>query len=373
MKIEDVIQQLQCTLPIYTDALTDNFDVSAAIRTGTTITIATTQPHGLSTGNYALITGARNPISISGLGQTGGIATATTSEDHDLTFNQQEFNYQQYTYIEIAGANEAQYNGIHRLRGVENRREFSFEVDSGSPSPATGTIYLLQTGRGYNGWYQVTVIDPNTFTYESTEFAPNSPAQGAIKAKLRPRISGGVNADEVIRAYTKQIDAGAIRVLWAFVVMGDKIANKDRTVNTDATSSFDRGAEYRQEFIQPFSIYAIFPATNSIVARKERDDADELVLPLCKSLLRLKLPTGFSEAEGHSGATFLSDRFSLYNNGIYVHEYTFETTGYITYNDTLAPEDSFAFRDISLNFKSIFNPDQIAMTANIDLDEDQLT
>lgn len=368
MKIEDVIKQLQSALPKFTDQLTDNFDVSSLTRSGTTVTAVVTAPHLLTTGDFAFILGAKKAVPITTLTQTNGIANAETSEDHDLTFSQAEKDLKQLTYVDISGAVETDYNGSHELLSAVNRRNFTYEIDSGASSPATGSPVLLEEEIGYNGWHEVTVVDPTTFTYEITQ-TPQSPAAGTIEARLRPRISGAVSGEQAVDAYTKKLP----NELWAFVVMGDKVANKSREVMSDATTTPGKGAEYRQLFIQPFSIFTIFPSTLYIAARQTRDAADDLVLPLFKSLLRVNLPTGFSEIP-FSGTTFSTDRFSLYNNAIYVHEYEFETTGWITYDDTTNPEESVAFRNILIDFESDLSTTAgTIMTAEIDLDEEQLT
>lgn len=368
MKTEDIIRQLQGALPNFTDKFTDNFSVSSLTRSGTTVTAITTAPHLLSTGGYAFIFGAKNPVVISTLTQAGGIASAETATDHNLVFSQAEKKLNQETYVDIDGATETKYNGTHELLSSVNRRNFTYSIDATAASPAGGSPELLQDNGGYNGWHQVTVVDPTTFTYEITE-TPNSPAAGTIEARVYPRITGAVSSEKVIAAYTKKPPDE----LFAFVVVNDKVANKSREVMSDATTTPGRGAEYRQLVIQPFTVFVIFPTTQSIAGRQERDAADDLVRPFMRSLLRVKFPTGFTE-DPFSGCTFSTDGFFEYNEAIYVHAYQFETTAWITYGDTTAPEIPAAFRTINLNFKSTLSDTAgTIMTAKIDLDEDQLT
>lgn len=368
MRAEDIIRQLQAVLPKQTNSFTDNFSVTSLTRNGTTVTAITVSPHLLATDDYAFILGAENPITISSLTQVGGVASVITAEDHDLTLAPEEVALGIFTDIEITGAIETDYNGTHRLLSVPNRREFTYQIVTTAPVTATGSPILIQSGAGYNGWYETTVVDTTTFSYE-TNYTPNSPAIGTIEARLRPRISGVVDTDALMGAYTKKPPGH----LWAFVVVGDKVANKSRNVTSDATSIQGRGAEYRQLVIQPFGVYCLFPSTESIVGRQERDAADDLVLPFLKSLLRVKFPTGFAE-DPFSGVTFSTDRFIGYNNAVYIHEYAFETTAWITYGDTTDPEDNVAFRDIYLNFETnLSETAEVVMTAKVDLDEEQLT
>jgi hypothetical protein len=364
MKASDIIRQLKAVLPQFTDKFTTNLSVSSLTRSGTTITAVTTTNHGLSTNDYANIVGAKSPTTINTLTQTGGVATAVTATDHDLTLNETEVHLGREVFVEISGANESDYNGTHKLLSVPNRTTFTYELVSTAPTPATGSPILETYGLGYVGWHQITKVNDTTFTYQTTE-TPNSPAIGTIEARINVRVSGALNLEEAEAAYTAQ----QVDELMGFVVVGDKTANKDRVVESDAVATMGRGEEYRQLVIQPFSVYCIFPATGSIAARQERDDADDLVVPFCKSLLRVPFSSGFTET-AFSNTVFSGDRFATYNKAIYVHEYAFETTGWIVYEDTVDPEYSVAFRDIELDFKSTLREEAgIIMTANINLDE----
>lgn len=365
MKASSVIQQLQSVLPNHTDSFTDNFSVTSLVRASTIVTAITSAVHGLTTDDFAFIYGATNQISITGLSQASGIATATTAEDHDLTLCQAEVDLGRVVTVEISGAVESDYNGTHTLLSVSDRNTFTYEIVATAPATATGTLFLENYGLGYVGWHQVTVIDTTTFTFETTE-TPNSPAGGTIQARLRPRISGVVGKEQIEQAYTKKQSTK----LWAFVVIGDRVANKNREVLSDATMTQGIGESYRQLVIQPFGIFCIFPSATSIAGRLERDIADDLLLPFCKSLLRLRFPSGFAE-DAFSGVVFSYDRFAAYSEAYYVHEYAFETTAWLTYGDTIDPEHSVAFRDIDLEFETTLNAGaDVVMTASIDLDED---
>lgn len=69
-------------------------------------------------------------ISVSTLTQSSGTATCTTGSSHS-------YNTGDWVYIE--GANEAEYNGIVEIT-VTGSTTFTYTVDSGASSPATGTI-----------------------------------------------------------------------------------------------------------------------------------------------------------------------------------------------------------------------------------------
>jgi hypothetical protein len=366
MRAIEVIKQLQMMLPQYTDAFTDNFSVANMTRVGTTVSVTTATDHGLASNDYANIVGAKTYITIDTLTQINGVATATTSQDHTLTLAQEEVRLGREKFVNISGANESEYNGSHKLLSVPDRGTFTFEISPSAPTPATGSPILEIFGLGYEGRHLVTVVDPTNFTFQTSE-TPNSPAIGTIEARTKARISGAVEPAVAELAYTKK-EPGKI---WAFVVTGDKVANKDRHNKSDAISAFGSGDEYRQLVIQPFSILCFFPATDYIAARQSRDAADDLVLPFCKSLLRFKIFSPNFTEDPYSGTVFSGDRFLLYNNAYYVHQYDFETTAWMVYGDTIDPEYEAAFRDISLSFESSLNPDAgVIMTADIKLDTD---
>jgi hypothetical protein len=74
---------------------------------------------------------------VTGIVQTAGLATATTTTPHGFTVDDT-------LYITIAGATPAAYNGTF-LCTVTTTTAFTYAVPSGTTSPATGTIvYTLE-------------------------------------------------------------------------------------------------------------------------------------------------------------------------------------------------------------------------------------
>jgi hypothetical protein len=70
-------------------------------------------------------------FTVSSLTCSGTIATLTTSAAYSLQAND---------YIVIAGANESGYNGTHRITSVPTATTLTFTVESGTATPATGTL-----------------------------------------------------------------------------------------------------------------------------------------------------------------------------------------------------------------------------------------
>jgi hypothetical protein len=363
MKASDIIRRLMEVLPIHTDKFTDNIDISSITSSGLLATVTTSAPHGLTTGKYAHISGALVPNTITSLTQVDGIASAVTTSDHDLTLGYQE-------NIIITGAAEAKYNGEHKLVNVFNRREFTFEVDETAVSPDTGTPLLLEDLKAfnYNGWHDIVVTSPTEFTYV-LEKSLGSPAYGEISGKITPRISGVATLEEAYLSYTKQ----SVGELFAYVVLEDLVVSKDRNESTDATARFGKFAEYRQVFIQQFHVYVFYPNTQNISARSPRDDAEDLIFPLCKSLLGVRFPSGFVEAP-YSGVVFVSNAFgNSSNKAIYVNDFVFESSGEIQTADIAEDDRSVAFRDIDAEYRSSLTDDDIVkMTGVINLDNEPL-
>lgn len=93
---------------------------------------------------YVEVTGmaaAAGAVALSSLTQTGGTATATTAAAHGLSTG---------NLVRIAGANQAGYNGDQYIT-VTGATTFTFAVDSGTVSPATGTVTWLNLSNQAGG------------------------------------------------------------------------------------------------------------------------------------------------------------------------------------------------------------------------------
>lgn len=74
---------------------------------------------------------APDTLSFSSITQSGGTATATTSSAHGLVRDE---------VITISGATPSAYNGAQTILTVPSTTTFTFAVNSGTSTPATGTI-----------------------------------------------------------------------------------------------------------------------------------------------------------------------------------------------------------------------------------------
>lgn len=361
MKAEAIIKQLYITLPNLTDYFSDSLNVVSISRSGNTVTVVTSEPHNLTTGNYVTISGAKTPTLITTLTRNANIVTATTNIDHDLT---EKF----FKTVEIIGADQAEYNGTFELLRVLNRLTFTFKINTTPISPATGSEILLLTGGlgTYNGRFEVTIINTTTFTYQITT-TPYPYPKGNIKVKKNIRISGAVSIDRAIEGYTKQDP----NKMWAFVVLDDTQVNKDRFIRSDAVGTRAPGVDFRTRLIKNFSVYIIVPATNSISGRYERDLMEEIEVVIYKSLLGVQFPSLFTE-ETWSMITPIGHGFFDYIKAYYVHRFQFQGTFDILYQDTAINPITRAFRDLSINYFDYPEGTRVIAEAEINLDDEPL-
>lgn len=105
----------------------------------------------------ALLIDGFNSKTLSSLTQSGGVATATTATAHGYRVNQ---------VVEIAGANEAGYNGQFPVLSV-SALSFTFAVDAGLAATATGTLTAKVAPLGWTKAFSGT----NKAAYRSSNVA----------------------------------------------------------------------------------------------------------------------------------------------------------------------------------------------------------
>jgi len=359
MRASDIVNQLAVKLPSLVDDFTKNSDVVSLTRSGTTVTVTTASDHSLSIGNSVNIVGARTPIIISSIDRVGIIATMVTASDHDIT------KTAGFENVEIEGATEPEFNGTFKLLSVPNRRIITFQVIDSGPLSATGSPLLINGENifnTYNGLRQVTAVPSTvTFEYEVTNSGLFTPASGTISAKTTPLISSAVNFDRILSSYTKQVTDDT----WLFVVMGDAIAHKNRNITVDSTDNLQRSHYFNQRITQALSLYLFIPATNEIASRQARDRAEELLLPICQSILFARFDSLLT-ARFVNPLQFDDHGFHSYNTSFYVHRYTFEETLQMTFEDTVGHDPDVAFRDISLTMGLDIGTETFTTDINLD-------
>jgi len=338
LKAKDIVNQIALVLPTQVDDFTTQISVSSLVRVGTTATATTPTAHGLSVGSQANINGAQTPIVIIDIDRVGIVATLITETDHDITENA-GFD------VQISGTTESEFNGTFELLSVPNRRTLTFMVDDSGPISGTGSPLLLNASNifaTYNGLRQITAVPtPTTFEYLVTD-GIFTPASGTIVAKTSPRVSTAVTFDRLLEAYTKQNPDEA----WLFVVLGDALASKNRNIDTDSTDNLQIGHYFNQRIIQAVNIFVFLPTTGEISGAEARDRCEELLKPICNSILGFRFP---SLVENSNNPLMLTGHgLQAYSTAFYAHQYVYESTIQLGQSDVFVPADDVAFRCIDM-------------------------
>lgn len=362
MKAADIVTQLAVLLPLQTEFFTDNFNATSVTRAGTVVTVVTDAAHGFAVGNAVALSGAVTIITISSLTRAGTVGTLVTATDHDLT------NKTSPT-ITISGAVEVEFNGTFTRTNIDNRRTITFEMADSGPTTATGTPVLENAEsalRQYDGTFAVATV-PTTTSFTITE--PNTTLLdpiGTIRVRGKPRIASGVNPARAVDAYTEQ-KAGDY---WLFVALEDVVASKSRAIGSDAIDNLASPDNYRQQIIQPFSVFVFIPAQADLSDADARDQAEEIFVAISRSLLAKQFDSNLTTPLVGAVIFVTHGTFST-NTAVYVHGYSFQQTVDLYEGDTVGPDLDVAFRN--LNFS--MDPDlpgstnTTALTATLDLDD----
>ena len=360
MRAQDIVNQLAIVLPTQADDFTTQISVTSISRSGTTVTVTTDVDHGLTAGKQVNMNGVITPINCS-ITRSGIVGTLVTTSDHDITENA---GYD----VQIDGATQPEFNGTFTLLTVPNRRTITFQMDDSGPTSASGSPQLLNgfnIFQTYNGLREVTAIPASDqFEYEITDSGLAQPIGDSIVAKTNPRISAAVNFERLLDAYTRQPQDEA----WLFVVIGDALADKNRNIDTDSTDNIQNGHFFNQRLIQGVSLYVFLPTSAEISGREARDRCEELLKPICNSILTKKFS---SLVENTNNPLMITGHgFQAYNGAFYVHQYAFEATLQLGETDTYIPADDVAFRDIDLTMDLDIGTETFSTL--IDLDDEPL-
>lgn len=361
MKASDAIIQLQAVLPTVTDDFSTQIALISVTPAGTTATATTATTHPFAIGSVVNISDTLAPTVVDSITRDETVATATTATPHDITEGFQ-------TTVTISGANESEFNGTFPLLSADNRKTFTFTVADSGATVGTGSMLLDDppSAFGYNGLVTVTAVPAtNQFEYE-LPLALTEAAVGSGVVHSNIQVTGAVSFERADEMYTEQSDQDS---MWAFVVLADTIASKDRTTRNDAITSSAPGSDRRQQIYQTFSVFVFKPTIDDLSARQARDDMEDVMLDLFKALLYWQAPTGLAANNG-MGVVFVSHGLQDYNTARYVQEFQFQLVTEITRNDTVADSFSVAFRDIDLTMGTSLGTEEL--TVNVDLDDNPL-
>lgn len=139
-------------------------------------------------------TTAPRTIRVTGLTQAAGTASATTGQAHGFTTGD---------FVIVAGATPAGFNGRAKVT-VTGERAFTFAVDSGLSSPATGTITVVYESDAAGGratsWRDLATVWAEMMPLRASERLQLQAVQSDTAYRFRVRTRTDVTTD--------------LRVLW---------------------------------------------------------------------------------------------------------------------------------------------------------------
>lgn len=367
MQAQEIIGQLQTVLPQLTDVFTDNVDVASVTRSGTVLTVQCKGVHKGEVNGLVSLAGSVTPLSVASITRVGTLLTVVTSTPHDFTYNS---DIQDAPTFTIEGANESVFNVLHTIKEVLNRKTLTVEVDDSGATSGTGTMTILGGAsilQGHNLPYRIqSAPTPTSFTVFHPGTTLLDPV-GDIKARLSPRISGGISIDRVIAAYTEKSRTDYLLQ----VILEDVDASRDLKSRSDATSERVLSENFIQRVQTPFSVFLFIPASDDLSAREVRDIAQQMWKPLCQALVGKRFGSDLTDIE-QGAVNFLSHGVQDYTGSVYVHRYSFLQMVHLTFGDTVGAPDSVALRNIDLTLTPSTGDDTVS-TTNIDLDEEPLS
>lgn len=359
MRITDIVTQLRVVFPQFSDALSDILLTDSVVASGGLVTVTTSTPHGLTTGDPVVLQkfSRRTPIqTVIPTSDAGLTYLIKTAQGHDLTEGWHES-------VSLDGFTDPEWNSEFDLASVISGDTFG--IADVLPVPAlTGNEVLLENlSNGVNGYYAVTVTGTNTFTVDSSAKDGNY-SDGEISASIR--IAGTVDIARAIEQYTKQ----GLEAVWAFVVPNDVDISKDMHTSSDATATIMSGSdEFRLRAIDGFTLYLI-KSTKQDIGGVEAVDLfrHDLLLPILRSICGVKFPVNLTT--GPDFRTVLRGHgVAQYSRAFLVYAYDFEQPYDIVNTDTAYDDDTVAFRQIHYIHR-VGGDDTEDAEANIILDYD---
>ncbi len=331
----DIVNRLKEIVGYYTDDFSDIINISSLSRSGSTITAITSAPHNLVTNNYTTIRGAKEPILLSSITIVGNIATVTSSVDHKLS-DPSLYSEEQKPYITISGALPVEYNGIFELLTVPDDLTFTFKITTNLSVNITAGYLLLEDFEGYNGYKQVTVLSPTSFTYSTIRTNINTPAQGTIKLSNATRVDHAATPARILDFYSENSEG--ILKNWMFVVLGSAPAYKNDTIASDLSTAQKKNQSYWYEIQRNFSIFVVVPSKTSVLGGVQADLARSYEKALNRSIVNYQFPSVLSEVK-YQPVTYVDNDEDDYIKAYYVHRFDYLVKSFIQTEDTISFND----------------------------------
>jgi len=365
VKAKDVIAQLMIGLARFSSRFTDNHNVKTISGDGSgVIDVTTESEHDLEIGKTVSISGVTASQAVSSFTRSGTIGTITTTAPHDVTMN-----ITGGTTISTDGADDAEFNLTDvKVYQVPDKNTLRVKMVDSGPTTTTGTIFVFGASsfsEDVNGLYSVTTVtNKYRFTFQSTSTQNGVfPNTSNVVARTQPRVSGSIDIDSAVAAYTEQ----GLERLWANVSINNTVSSQDRKTQTDAITDPQPNTHWRQRIVQNVSVHLFIPTAEYLSAREAADIAQEEFRNVCRSILGRKFDSQLYVGDQQGLLHFVNGGIFSYNGSVYVHEFNFGLVTDITFNDTWsAVDDDVAVRLISFEFQPDFGTgDSPMVTDNI--------
>lgn len=340
MKISDVARFFSENIVRHTNYFSNEISgVSGVSVSGTNITVTTSSPHGLASGDLISVPSVSLENDITAVASSGQNIRFTTAADNDLTLSY-------HSTVELQGFTVSAWNGISNLRSVPNRRNFDISGEGKPP-----TLPMLNGNEVLKEKIEVGIFGPNLVqvsaaTLNTLTFPASIDLTGRtinIQSIVKNvRVSACVNIERVLESYTKQ----APDKFWAFICPENVVISKDRRAGTDAVSERGHGTSMIETLLDNFSLYIIAPCRDEISGVKSLDTCRHTLLsPILKTLRGVKFSTGTSRPT-QNGVIMTGHGLYAYTGAYLAYQYTFQFVSRLGDEDQNQFTGSVAFRDI---------------------------
>lgn len=307
--------RLRQVLSNYTDDFSDVVNITSLTKNNTIIT-ANAPNHGLLTGDYITIKGAKRRVDIQSISYANGVATLQLAEHHNLFI---ETN----TTINIIDCSIAGYNGTKNVNQYPDF--YTIEFASQDYGNANDGYILLDDNIYFNGYKQITKIDGNSFSYGVSDSISNNNAYGTITFNKASRIQHIGSNERAVDFFKNDTSKK-----WMFIILGDeRVEESGATLNTD---SYSTNQTYYFKTLLEFSIFVAIPTQNSKVASAEADLARSYLKPILKSIANYRFISNLTQ-DKYQPCLYIGNGTDAYDIAFYIHRFDFAITGEIIDND----------------------------------------
>lgn len=336
-KLDQIIGQLQSQVTKHTELFNDSANIRSISVSGTTVTIEVdTELNQDTVANIRDVYVQNNAVSASA-GDVSGTYIVELEQEHDVTYSELEIDLDIEKTVEFVG----DFEGDRVLVGVPELDQVTIE----SSLAPTGSYYLLEN---YNvsGRKTITWINSTTFTYESDYELTLVSNNGTVQNNIRV---DGISSDNDL---SDLLENKAIKLTknTMFVVMNEARASKSRHIYSDAYNRKEYKDDLHIEVPQTFSVFIVIPTHTKTTPREAINSIDDLRVYMVKSLHGALFDSGFV-SNNKFLCSYLSDTGEQYNKAYYVHRFDFETVFNIENEDSVAVEDTRAFKSFEIGFK----------------------